>query len=100
MNSQKGMEMASRVANEDKGRLWLYENKYKETDKHPLKTGTGAIPKALAHEIVKRFKEDPTLDEVPLRTAAWERVSKKGNPYIFVSMEVEDPKDAAEEVPF
>ena len=92
--------MAERVSNEDKGRVWLYENKYKETDKHPGQTGTGAIPKALAQEIVKRFKEDPSLDEVTLRTAAWERVSKKGNPYLFISMEVENPKDAAEEVPF
>ena len=91
--------MVDRVPNEDKGRLRLYENKYKETEKHPQMTGEGEIPKALVQEMVKRFKENPSLEIVTVRTAAWERVSRKNVPYTFVSMEVAPDKEA-DDIPF
>jgi len=87
---------------DDKGLLWLYPNQYKQNDKHPIKTGTGEIPKAVLRTLVNRSKE--TKDgTVKIQCAAWERVSKKGNPYIFVTLDPEErkPKDAVEdEIPF
>jgi len=91
--------MEQRTPNEDKGRLRLYENKYAETEKHPKMTGEGEVPKVLVQEMVKKFKENPNLEVVTVRTAGWERVSRKGTPYTFVSMEVA-PEKEADDIPF
>ena len=86
---------------EEKGRLWLYENKYKQNDKHPVKTGPGEVPREVLKKIVEKIKATGE-DSVKLRCACWERVSKKGNPYTFITFEVEEEKRgaAADDVPF
>ena len=87
---------------EEKGRLWLYDNQYKSTDKHPNKTGPGELSREALKKIVEKIKENGA-DTVKLRCASWERVSKKGNPYTFLTFEVEDDKYAKKDdndIPF
>ena len=90
----------------DKGRLWLYENSYKQTDKHPVLTGRGEISKDVLKKLVDLIKASKD-DVVPVQCAAWERVSKNGNAYTFVTLEPGDGKQYAKkqdepeiEVPF
>ena len=89
----------------DKGRVWLYDNNYAKTDKHPVKTGPGEISKEVLKSLVDKIKETGE-DVVKIQCAAWDRVSKKGNPYTFITMEVAEDRDKAasngkaEEIPF
>ena len=88
----------------DKGRVWLYENTYAKTDKHPVKTGPGEISREVLKKLVDRIKETGG-DTVKIQCAAWERVSKNGNAYTFTTMEVAEDKEnrpngRAEEIPF
>jgi hypothetical protein len=87
----------------EKGRLWLYENKYAKTDRHPFLTGPGEISKVALRRIVDEAK-GTNEDTVKLRCAAWKRTSKNGNDYTYVTFEPETPKpsqeEAEEEVPF
>mgnify|MGYP001261404296 CR=1 FL=1 len=87
---------------EDKGRVWLYDNTYAKTDKHPIKTGPGEISKGVLKALVDRIKETGE-DVVKIQCAAWDRVSKNGNPYTFITIEVEKdkaPNGRSEEIPF
>ena len=85
----------------DRGRLWLYENKYAKTERHPFLTGPGEISKVALRRIVDEAKQSGD-DVVKLRCAAWKRTSKKGNEYTYVTFEPETPKpeESEEEVPF
>jgi len=88
----------------DKGRVWLYENTYAKTEKHPVKTGPGEISREVLKKLVDKIKETGE-DTVKIQCAAWDRVSKKGNPYTFVTMELAEDKEntpngRAEEIPF
>ena len=74
---------------EDKGRVWLYENKYAKTDKHPIKTGPGEISKDVLRKLVEKARESGE-EVVKIQCAAWERVSKQGNPYTFVTIELHE----------
>lgn len=88
---------------EERGRLWLYDNSYKKTDKHPGKTGPGEIPRDVLKKLVEKIKAT-NEDTVKLRCASWERVSKKGNPYTFITFEIEEPKEngggGGDDIPF
>lgn len=74
---------------EDKAKLWMYENTYKTRDNHPEKTGTGEIPVAVMRAFVAKAKET-NQDTINLRCASWERVSKAGKPYTFITMELDE----------
>jgi len=76
---------------EDKGRLWLYKNDYAENERHPFKTGNGEISKEFLRHLVEKAKAT-NEDVVKVNCAAWERVSQKGNPYVFVTIEPERAK--------
>ena len=89
---------------EDKGRVWLYENKYAKTEKHPIKTGPGEISKNVLRKLVEKGRESGD-DVVKIQCAAWERVSKQGNPYTFVTIELHEergqaPQAGSDEIPF
>ena len=86
------------ATSEEKGRLWLYDNQYKTTDKHPIKTGPGEIPRSFLKKLVAKAKEDGG-DGVKVQCAAWERISKQGNPYTFITIEPDEkPTKKVEEV--
>ena len=74
---------------EEKAKLWMYPNQYKNAGNHPDRTGTGEIPKDVLKKFIGKAKssEEGTLK---LRCAAWERTSKNGNPYFFVTMEIDE----------
>ena len=84
------------MENKDKMRLSLFDNQYATREKHPKKTGIGEISKAQVKEMVEAIKEGG-LDSLPLSCAAWERTSKGGKEYIFVTVEIKKPDG---EVPF
>ena len=87
--------------NEEKGRLWLFENQYKKTDKHPVLTGNGEIHKDVLRKLVKQIKESGE-ETARCRGAAWERVSKRGDPYTFITIESDErkQKEPSDDVPF
>lgn len=74
---------------EDKAKLWMYKNEYKNADNHPDRTGTGEIPRDVLKKFVERTKSSGE-DSLKLRCAAWERTSKNGNPYFFITMEIDE----------
>ena len=74
----------------EKIKLWLYDNSYKKAEKHPDKTGTGEVPKEALSKIVMQARESKDGESIKLRSAGWERTSKNGNPYLFVTMELDD----------
>jgi len=96
----------------DRARLFLYPNKYWKDEKHPVKTGPGEISRLALRRIIDHAKgtgEDP----IKLRVASWERTSKAGNDYTYITVEPDEPKkgvapaqpaqhkvDAPPEVPF
>jgi|TARA_R110000751_G_scaffold39187_2_gene93337 hypothetical protein len=82
---------------EEKGRLWLYDNSYKTSDKHPGKTGPGEIPRAFLKALVEKAKADGG-DVVKVQCASWERVSKQGNPYTFITIEPDEKPKKREPV--
>jgi hypothetical protein len=84
--------------NEEKGRLWLYENTYRKTDKHPILTGNGEIHKDVLRKLVKQMK-DSGEDVAKCRAAAWERVSKRGSEYTFITIEPDDREDQQKQKP-
>ena len=86
---------------EDRLKLWMYPNKYAKTDKHPSKTGTGEVSKGFVKTMVDAIKSG-SVDLLELECASWEKVSKNGNPYVFVTVKIGDRKTESEEeeVPF
>ena len=95
---------------DEKDKLWLYPNKYKKSEKHPVKTGPAEISKLALRRIVEAAKATEE-DVIRLRCASWERTSKQGNSYTFVTFEPEqrreepveveeDNFDQAQDVPF
>lgn len=70
----------------NKGKLFLYDNDYRKGDNHPVRTGTGEISKSFLKELIEIARETPG-DLIEVQCASWERVSKKGKAYTFVSFE-------------
>ena len=79
----------------DRGRLWLYDNKFAKTDRHPVFTGPGEVSKIALLRIVDIAKSTDD-DVVRLRCAAWSRTSKNGNEYTYVTVEPEEKKEEEE----
>tara|TARA_R100001244_G_scaffold64855_1_gene53801 strand:+ start:11688 stop:11945 length:258 start_codon:yes stop_codon:yes gene_type:complete len=84
---------------EDRLKLWMYKNDYATTDRHPSKTGKGEITKIVLKEMVDAMKESGS-DTIEVKCAGWERVSKKGTPYFFVTIELDKKSSEEQEVPF
>lgn len=73
----------------EKAKLWLYENSYKKAQNHPDKTGTGEITKDVIAKLIERAKTTDG-DTVKIQCAGWNRVSKNGNSYLFITLETEE----------
>ncbi len=83
----------------DRARLFLYPNKYWKSEKHPVKTGPGEISRLALRRIIDHAKETGD-DPIKLRVASWERTSKAGNDYTYITVEPDEPKKgAAQEQP-
>ena len=67
----------------------LYPNKYKDAPNKPDITGELTLTKEILKQLVSQVKEGK---EAGLRLAIWERESKAGNPYKYVSFEPIVPK--------
>mgnify|MGYP003628080337 CR=1 FL=1 len=70
----------------DRGRLFLYANKFATTEKHPTRTGPGEISRLALRRIVEAAKNSDD-DPIDLRVASWDRTSKKGTNYVYVTIE-------------
>ena len=87
---------------DNKPKLWLYPNKFQTNPNHPVKTGTGEFSRQSLKDLVEALKKAPG-DELKVRCAAWERTSKKGNPYTFITIELEQekaPTQVDDDIPF
>lgn len=100
--SDRGVEDRAAV----RGRGWLFPNDKKETDKQPDRLGHGEVRLGM---IKKLYEEASKLDKDPesfvkISIAAWDKVSvNSGNPYMFVTLEVDDrrrPAERDDDVPF
>ena len=69
-----------------KGNLSLFHNDFKKQENHPNRTGSGEMPKALLKELIEVAKATPG-DTIPIQCASWDRVSKGGVNYTYVSFE-------------
>lgn len=79
----------------DKGRLWLFTNTFKKTDKHPAFTGSGEISIDVLKQLVSAVKENPPKDGIlKLSCAAWEKVSKANAQYLFVTFELKEERES------
>lgn len=78
----------------DRARLFLYKNKYWKNEKHPVKTGPGEISRVALRRIIDHAKETGE-DPIKLRVASWERTSKAGNDYTYVTVEPDEPREGA-----
>lgn len=88
----------------DRGRLFLYANKFATTEKHPNRTGPGEISRLALRRIVEAAKNSND-DPIDLRVASWDRTSKKGTNYVYVTVEPDNKYeeknvDEEEEIPF
>ena len=76
----------------DRARLWLYQNKYWKHERHPVLTGPGEISRVALRRIVEVAKETGD-DVIRLRCASWNRTSRNGNDYTYVTIEPEEKKE-------
>tara|TARA_E500000305_G_scaffold38495_1_gene29521 strand:+ start:8043 stop:8330 length:288 start_codon:yes stop_codon:yes gene_type:complete len=85
----------------DRARLFLYPNKFAKSDRHPALTGPGEISRVALRRIVDAAKNSED-DPIKLRVASWERTSKKGTKYTYVTVEPDDKsyQKEDEDVPF
>ena len=67
----------------------LFKNKYKDAPNKPDFTGELVLTKEILKQLVTQVKEGK---EIGLRLAVWDRESKAGNPYKYVSFEPVVPK--------
>ena len=80
----------------------IFENSYKKIPKHPDWTGTIELSKTLLKALVERAKAN---QEIAISLAMWDRQSKEGKTYKYVSVELPEIKEEEvdpfdDEVPF
>jgi len=80
--------------NPDRGILFLFPNQYKTAEKHPYLTGTGDIHVSVLQELLKEKPDENGI--IKLQAAAWERVSKSGQKYSFVTFSPKVERSGAE----
>ena len=85
---------------EDKGRLWLFDNTYKKTDKHPIYTGSGEISREVLKRLVNHLNtEKPEDGIVRLQCAAWQKESRGGKSYVFVTFDFAQKREPNRQEP-
>ena len=72
--------------------LWMFENE-KNNDRQPDYTGPGRIHKEVLKDLVDSYKKLGDGEKLDLRCAAWQRKSRTGKPYIFVTIEPDKPRE-------
>jgi len=68
----------------------IFTNSYKKQPKHPDWTGTIELSKSILKELVERAKAN---QEISIRVAMWDRESKEGKTYKYVSVELPQLKE-------
>jgi len=71
----------------------VFPNKYKDAPNKPDLTGEVILTKDIMRQLVTQIKEGK---EAGLRLAIWDRESKAGNPYKYISFEAVVPKPKQE----
>jgi len=64
----------------------LFANKFRASDRHPLKTGNIEFTEEFLRAMVNKAKEG-TMPK--LKVAVWDRVSKAGTPYENARLEID-----------
>jgi hypothetical protein len=80
------------MASNEKIEIRIYNNEYKKKDNHPNKTGNGEISKGALKKLVDKIKAEGG-DSIEIQAAAWERVSQKGTPYLYLTIEPKMKKE-------
>jgi|TARA_R100001530_G_scaffold17094_2_gene14865 hypothetical protein len=81
----------------------IFTNSYKKQPKHPDWTGTIELSKSILKELVERAKAN---QDISIRVAMWDRESKEGKTYKYVSVELPQLKEEQaddgfdDEIPF
>ena len=81
----------------------IFTNSYKKQPKHPDWTGTIELSKSILKELVERAKAN---QEIAISVAMWNRRSKEGKTYKYVSVELPQLKEEQaddgfdDEIPF
>ena len=68
----------------------IFANSYKKIPKHPDWTGTIELSKTLLKALVERAKAN---QEISISLAMWDRQSKDGKTYKYVSVELPEIKE-------
>ena len=76
----------------------IYTNNYKANDKQPDWTGKVTIQKELLKSLVSKIKETKAED-VEVRVALWNRVSKHGNEYKYARLDLPQEQKKPEPEP-
>lgn len=83
-----------------RGKIFLFANTNKATDRHPVETGNGRIPKEVIMELYELAKDLPDGDEVEVESAMWRKISKKGQEYGFVTFGPKRRTAGGDDIPF
>ena len=87
------------MSNGEKIEIRIYNNEYKTKDNHPNKTGNGEISRGSLKKLVEKMKSEGG-DAIEIQAAAWERVSQKGTPYLYLTIEPKMKKKGDDSIPF
>ena len=91
--------MAESKTYPERMKLWIFPNTDKKKSNHPDWQGPGSITKVALKELVDAYKEHGDGETLNLRCAGWNRTSKKGGQYNFVTIEPEVPREVAKQEP-
>jgi|TARA_R110000796_G_scaffold90631_4_gene194547 hypothetical protein len=80
----------------------VFENSYKKQPKHPDHTGKIELSKTMLKALVERAKKN---QDITISMAMWDRQSKEGKNYKYVSIELPEIKEPEveafeDEIPF
>ena len=86
------------MSKDEKIEIRIYNNEYKKKDNHPNKTGNGEISRSALKKLVEKMKSEGG-ETIEIQAAAWERVSQKGTPYLYLTIEPK-MKKGDDSIPF
>lgn len=79
-----------------KFRGFLFKNRFAKTDRHPTWTGRVVFTIEQIRRLTKRADGKNDNAEIVCDAAAWTRVDKNGDNYIFISTDADnEPKSSA-----
>lgn len=71
-----------------KFRAFLFQNKFKKTDKHPAYVGRAVFTKDQINRLLARSAAARGEEEIQCELAGWKYISDTtGDPYVFVSVD-------------